>query len=139
MRISGSGRASAPSSKASSRSSGASGGKFSIGDTGSAARAAATTAASALTAIDSILALQAVEDPLEGKKKAVRRGSTLLDLLEDIKIDLLAGEVSEHRLGQVMKILAQKRDHTDERLDALLDDIELRARVELAKRGRFQA
>lgn len=98
----------------------------------------ATTVAPA-TSLDALLALQAVEDPLLKKKKLVRRGTQLLDTLEDMKADLLTGRVSESRLSQLMAVLGQARDKADPRLDALLDDIELRARVELAKRGLFPA
>lgn len=99
-------------------------------------RPAATVAPA--TSLDALLALQAVEDPLL-KKKLVRRGTQLLDTLEDMKADLLSGRVSESRLNHLMAVLGQTRDKADPRLDALLDDIELRARVELAKRGLFPA
>jgi hypothetical protein len=36
-----------------------------------------------------------------------------------------------------MTLINQAREQGDPGLDELLDDIELRARVELAKRGRF--
>jgi hypothetical protein len=91
------------------------------------------------TSLDALLALQAVEDPLLKKKKLVRRGSQLLDTLDEMQADLLAGHVSEGRLNQLMAVLGQARDKADPRLDALLDDIELRARVELAKRGLYPA
>ena len=100
-------------------------------------RPAATVAPA--TSLDALLALQAVEDPLLKKKKLVRRGTQLLDTLEDMKADLLTGRVSESRLNQLMAVLGQARDKADPRLDSLLDDIELRARVELAKRGLFPA
>lgn len=139
MRISGSGRASAASAKSGRGSVRTAGARFALSEAGDTARAAASAPVSALTAIDAILALQSVEDPLEGKKKALKRGASLLDLLDDIKVELLAGSVSEKRLTQLMAILAQNREKTDPRLDALLDDIELRAEVELAKRGLYRA
>jgi hypothetical protein len=91
------------------------------------------------TSLDALLALQAVEDPLLRKRKLVRRGTQLLDTLEEMKTDLLAGRVSESRLNQLMAVLGQAREKSDPRLDALIDDIELRARVELAKRGLYPA
>lgn len=100
-------------------------------------RAGAAAPTAATHDIGSILALQAVEDPLVKKKKLVRRGVQLLDTLEEIKADLLLGRVSEGRINQLMALISQARDRSDPRLDALLDDIELRARVELAKRGLF--
>lgn len=91
------------------------------------------------TSLDALLALQAVEDPLLRKRKLVRRGSQLLDTLEEMKADLLTGRVSESRLNQLLAVLGQAREKSDPRLDALIDDIELRARVELAKRGLYPA
>ena len=91
------------------------------------------------TSLDAMLALQQVDDPLLKKRKLVRRGTQLLDTLEDMKSDLLTGRVSEGRLNQLMAVLSQARDKADPRLESLLDDIELRARVELAKRGLYPA
>lgn len=101
------------------------------------ARAAGAAPAQAMTGIDSILALQAVEEPLTAKKKAVRRGSTLLDLLDEMKADLLLGKVSVEKLDAMAATLAQVRERSTPQLDSLLDDIELRVHVELAKYGRF--
>ena len=71
------------------------------------------------------------------RKKALRRGNALLDVLETIKADLLIGQVSEGRLNQVMVLIGQARERNLPGLDDVLDDIELRARVELAKFGRY--
>ena len=91
----------------------------------------------AMTGMESILALQAVDEPLSGKKKAVRRGASLLDELDAIKTDLLVGRVSAERLDGLVGMLAELRDRTMPGLDSLLDDIDLRVRVELAKFGRY--
>ena len=104
-----------------------------------AARAAAAAPVAGMTGIDAILALQAVGGPLEGKKKAVRRGRSLLDALEDIQADLLVGAVSPERLDALARLLAQGRNGCDAALNGVLDDIELRVRVELAKQGLFPA
>ena len=112
---------------------------FFVNDGSTAAESRPATAIAPATSLDALLALQAVEDPLLKKKKLVRRGTQLLDTLEDMKADLLTGRVSESRLNQLMAVLGQARDKADPRLDSLLDDIELRARVELAKRGLFPA
>jgi len=92
-----------------------------------------------MTGIDAILALQAVGGPLEGKRKAVRRGQSLLHTLDEIKADLLVGQVSGERLDALVAMLAEFRERSLPDLDAVLDDIELRVRVELAKFGRFPA
>lgn len=87
--------------------------------------------------IGSLLALQMVDDALQSRKKAVRRGKTLLDTLDAIKTDLLVGRVDPERLDGLMGMVGDARDRGDPELDGLLDDIELRVRVELAKFGRF--
>lgn len=91
----------------------------------------------AMTGMDSILALQAVEEPLTSKKKAVRRGASLLDLLDEIKADLLIGRVSADSLDSMATMLSEMRERSLPGLDSLLNDIELRVRVELAKFGRY--
>jgi hypothetical protein len=47
--------------------------------------------------------------------------------------------MSEGRLNQLMAVMSQARERSDPGLDAILDEIELRARVELAKRGLYLA
>ncbi|UYO00681.1 MAG: flagellar assembly protein FliX [Devosia sp.] len=87
--------------------------------------------------LDAILALQSVGDIRERRRKSVRRGRQLLDDLESLKADLLVGDVGTDRLDAIAAQLGQLRDRVEPGLDALMDDIELRVRVELAKRGRF--
>ena len=90
-----------------------------------------------LLAATTLLALQSVEDPALKKRQLVRRGKALLDVLEELKTDLLIGRVSEGKLNLLMALVHQAREQSEPGLDGLLDDIELRARVELAKRGLF--
>ena len=103
----------------------------------------ATTSATptgSIASLDTLLALQGaplVEDPREKRKRAVRRGRSLLDVLEAMRGDLLMGRLGSDRLVQLMSIIGQARDQSEPGLDRLLDDIELRARVELAKHGMF--
>ena len=89
------------------------------------------------SSLDALLALQAVDDPLQKRKKAVRRGQAVLDTLDEVKADLLVGRVGEGKLNQLLSLIGQAREQTQPGLDAVLDDIELRARVELAKFERF--
>jgi hypothetical protein len=117
------------------RSSG-NGGFFVSEESGASQSASAAPIAHA-TGLDALLALQSVEDPLLKKRKAIRRGNALLDTLETIKADLLLGQVSEGRLNQLMVLISSARERNLPELDGVLDDIELRARVELAKFGRY--
>lgn len=104
---------------------------------GGATRVASTAPIASLTGIDAILALQTVGDFTESRRKAVRRGAMLLDDLEAMKADLLVGQLSPTRLDDMMRQLAEARERTEPGLDSVLDDIELRVRVELAKQGRY--
>ncbi len=108
-------------------------------DTGGAARSGAPAPAAATSGIEALLALQSVDDPLNARRKGVRRGRSLLDVLESIKVDLLIGRVGEGRLNTLMALVTSARERADPELESLLDDIELRARVELAKHGRYAA
>ena len=136
MRINGTGRASGV-SKSGSAGRTTSGVDFVPAGVSETARAAQAAPVPGMTGLDALLALQAVGGPLEGRKKAVRRGQSLLDTLEEIKADLLLGRVSFERLDRLASMLDEVREQSLPGLDAVLDEIELRVRVELAKFGRF--
>ena len=93
----------------------------------------------AASGIDAILALQGVDTREQRQRRAVNYGKTLLDTLEEMKADLLVGNVGEGRLNKLMVQIGRAREQADPDLEALIDDIELRARVEVAKLGRFVA
>ena len=103
-------------------------------------RAAASAPVMAAASLDALLALQGVDDPLQGRRKRkLLIGRTLLDTLEAVKADLLTGHVNPARLDQLVTMLAEARERCEPGLDDLLDDIDLRVRVELAKLGRYPA
>jgi hypothetical protein len=84
--------------------------------------------------IDALLALQSLEDPTERRKQAVKRGRLALDALDELKIGLLGGTMTEATLNKLRSIAgALKASSGDEGLDAVLGEIELRVEVELAK------
>ncbi len=109
---------------------------FSVVVDNEAPPAAATHESSAAEGIGALLALQVVGDPLSSRKRAVQDGSDILDGLDRIKVALLEGWVPVDRLERLAAIVAERSASGDERLDQLLAEIELRARVELAKLGR---
>jgi hypothetical protein len=101
------------------------------------ARAAESAPVLGASGLEALLALQAVDDLVLTRRKAVRRGRQMLDTLDEVKADLLAGRVSEGRLNQLLALVGQARERTQPGLDSVLDEVELRARVELAKFGRY--
>lgn len=110
---------------------------FTIGGTEGSAGAAAAVPMAPAGGIETLLALQAVDDPALRKKKALRRGTAMLDALEAIRSDLLAGGIAEGRLNQLLALVGQARESVEPGIDRVLDDIELRVLVELAKQGRY--
>jgi hypothetical protein len=64
----------------------------------------------------------------------INRAEDLLDQLDRIRVGILTGGISGATLQNIVNRLAQRRsDGVEPRLAALIDEIELRARVELAK------
>lgn len=88
-----------------------------------------------VSALDALLALQQSGDALDSpRRRSVARANSLLDQLEMIREALLSGEIPASRLTQLLDVLGHQREQTDDPgLDQVLDEIELRARVELAK------
>lgn len=96
--------------------------------------AAATSSAPKLNPLDALLSLQELPDALAGRRRAVQRGNSLLDRLEDLRLGLLAGLIPRERLHQLAELAQSARDSVDDpRLAELLDHIDLRVAVELAK------
>jgi Class II flagellar assembly regulator len=98
------------------------------------ARASALTGAAPLTAVDTILALQALPDSLDERRRGVKQGDETLSLLDEIRDGLLAGTIPHNLLNRLATATARHRDgFADPKLGAILAEIDLRARVELAK------
>lgn len=110
---------------------------FAVSQGGGTAQSSATTAAggvSGVAGMSALMALQGVEDAVERRRRAVRRGSGLLDRLDELKLALLSDQDGEGALGSLRRTLAESRPDDDHApLNALLDQIDLRAAVELAK------
>ena len=90
-----------------------------------------------LSSLDSLLAIQEVNDQTHSNKKAIFKGKKILNLLDDIKLGLLNGKVSNSKLDKLLNsVKIENNKDTEPRLAAILDEIELRASVELAKLGK---
>lgn len=138
MKVSSTGGVGAAGPSRAKSSGGASG--FSLPSVNAASGAASTASVGGLSgvgSVDALLALQAagaVGDPLERKKRAVRRADRLLDILGEIRIALIDGDISHSTLDQLSRAIREQRDQTDDpRLEGVLNEIETRAAVELAK------
>jgi len=94
---------------------------------------------SAIGSLDALLAVQ--EDGGKGSKeandKAKQRADVLLNGLEGIRSGLLQGGVSQYDLQKISDVLNKYRDtDIDPQLTKLLDEIDLRVQVEIAKLSR---
>ena len=90
--------------------------------------------------LSALLALQGIEDPLQRRRRAVGRAGKILDLLDELKLGLIDGEASSGTLDRLVIAVREERASTEDlMLDAVLDQIETRAAVELAKLGRSRA
>jgi hypothetical protein len=80
------------------------------------------------------LALQGIEDSADQRTQGVNRGEQLLNLLDEVRDGLLAGGIPRVMLNRLALAVAKRRESfADPKLQNVLDEIDLRARVELAK------
>ena len=99
-----------------------------------AAEGSVALGVSALGSLDALIALQEVDGPMGRRRRAIGRAGRLLDALEGLKLALLEGDIDEVGLRGLTTAIREQRDATSEpSLEALLDQIEARAAVELAK------
>ena len=112
-------------------------GTFTLPDAGSTTETRTTIAPKATANIDALLALQGIEeDPVERRKRSVQRGRGALDVLDELKLGLLSGNLNPAMVSRLRDAAANlKSSSGDPGLDAVLSEIELRVEVELAKAG----
>lgn len=126
-----------PTSSSSSSRAGKSASGFALPSTGAAASAgpaAQTASTSGVADISALMALQGVEDATERRRRAIRRGGGLLDRLDELKLALLSGESGAPALEKLSRAVQEDRPvDAEPGLAAVLDQIDLRAAVELAK------
>ncbi|HYI84592.1 MAG TPA: flagellar assembly protein FliX [Acetobacteraceae bacterium] len=131
--VAGVGRGGAVSPRGKTRSA-ASG--FSLDGLGSGSAAAETAAASATAAVGlSLLAVQENGGRTGRDAAARRRAASILDELQGLQAELLGGRTDPARLAR-LAALQDGEEGTDPALREAVRAIALRARIELARRGR---
>lgn len=95
----------------------------------------AANSSTTIANLGSLLALQSIpQEAFEKRKRATKRAENILDLLEDLKVATLEGQVTPSHLMQLRNAIKGRESvDNDPALQGVLDDIELRAEVELAK------
>ncbi|HVJ43479.1 MAG TPA: flagellar assembly protein FliX [Dongiaceae bacterium] len=110
-----------------------------LAESDSAGSASKTAGAMGMNPLAGLLAVQETEEPLErqARKRASQRADTILDELDEIRLGLLMGTIPMAKLEQLAQLVRVRREQFDDpKLQSILDDIELRAAVELAKLSR---
>ncbi|RAK52338.1 flagellar assembly protein FliX [Phenylobacterium deserti] len=136
MKVSGTGGPNAAGAARGARP-GAAGGGFklpSVSGAAGPAQASGVGSVAGVMGVEALLALQDVGGPLERRRRAVRRADRILDVLDEVKVALLGGDLSGAELDRLQRAIREERTNTDDpRLEAVLDEIEVRAAVEIAK------
>ena len=120
------------------RQSGPAGGSRFLDHLGKAADSEleAAPAVGALAGLSAVLVVQEAGEEGEraARRQLARHGEDILDRLEEIRRDILMGGVPRTRLETLAQMLRTRRPGvSDPRLLQILDEIELRAAVEIAK------
>lgn len=134
MKITGSGKIDTTPVRRKTVSRAGDGAAFSLGQTEDAGAARPAAGVGPVAVVGSLLSLQEVDDQGGGHRSILNRAEEMLELLDDVRHGLLMGMLPEHKLRRLVTLSNTKRDgFVDPRLGLILSDIELRAKVELAK------
>ena len=94
----------------------------------------AVAASNRISSVDAVVALQEITGDNTDERGAKNRANLILDKLEDIRMGLLMGQIPKSNLEELSKILAVARERSiDSSLLEIIEDVELRAKIELAK------
>ncbi len=136
MRISDIGGPKGPGSSKKPRKTEASGDFSSLIDSGDSGNVDSTQASAPAVQLGGLLAINDVPPVTsQGDIQArVRHGRTLLDDLEQLRIEMLDGNIAPETAKQLVETVREEQEEThDAALESILQDIELRAEVEIAK------
>lgn len=94
--------------------------------------------AAPLAAPDAILSLQEVTADGAGSRRAVERAHDMLDELEKLRLAMIEGWLPETALRRLADLVDDRDPESgdDPRLEGVVQDVEVRAAVEIAKRDR---
>jgi hypothetical protein len=96
----------------------------------------ASSEAGIVHSVDAIFAVQEADDQSgqRARRLSIQYGGDVLDDLENLRRDLLLGSIEKDKLSSLaQKMRAHRRQADDPRLNEIIDEIELRAEVEIAK------
>jgi hypothetical protein len=95
---------------------------------------AAAQEAGILGSVSGVWDIQEVDDTLARAARGKLRAEDLLEKMDEIRLDLLSGTLTQSTLQRLSHTIASRRAEVDDpKLNEILDEIDLRAQVELAK------
>ena len=98
--------------------------------------AAATQGTQSIAAVDALLAVQGAEDPTAraARRRMRERAEDILKGLDELRMAMLQGNMTVGHMVDIADVVASHREKIDDpALTTLMDEIDLRAQVELAK------
>ena len=101
-----------------------------------ATESAGLTETTPVQASEGVLAVQEVPNSTAGRSRGLtlRYGEDMLDRLDEIRDGLLAGAISKNDVAELARTMRAGRQRSDDsRLNEIIDEVELRAEVEIAK------
>ncbi len=114
------------------------GARFSLDSGSPTAKAEGAAPAAILGGLEALIAIQSEDTTKERRRRTMRRGQGLLDLLDELKIALLSGALPPDLQNRLAIAMRDESFSGDPRLDGILESIDLRAAVELAKLRKAQ-
>ncbi len=141
MKVSDIGGTRGPSSAKKAKKKSAAGSDFSVHlkEAEAAAEGSNVSDSAPVSSVDAILSVQEVPNATEDshRRAMVDWGEDILDKLDEIRRDILLGRIPKERLVVLAQTLRARKGRIDDpALKAIIEDIELRAEVEIAKFSR---
>jgi hypothetical protein len=121
-------------SSSSSTAKRSSSGGFSVSEQEESRASTPSASLRTIGGIDALIALQGEDEIGERKKKTVAKGRNALDVLDNLKTELLGGDIGPSTLARLKSAATDLGDVSgDPGLDGVVAEIDLRLQVEIAK------
>lgn len=104
--------------------------------TSAAKETAGAAATQAISKVDALLSVQSVGTATDGKaKRRMRdRGDKILRQMDHMRLAILTGNLTIGQVIDIADVVASHRENIDDpEMTAVLDEIDLRAQIEIAK------
>ena len=136
MKIEGPSKTQKSSKTSKSAKAGKTDGTFGAMVTGAAESTSQTAATQSIAKVDALLAVQGVGTATDrpAKRRMRERGEKVLRQLDHLRLALLTGNLTLGEMVDVADVVASHREDVDDPdMTAVLDEIDLRAQIEIAK------